>query len=83
MISDLTLIRMARLDPSMVPLHLIARVWRLGDEDLRNQMTSRAERASCRNEHDRRAVRAVLVLSRRASIEALQKVGVFDDAVIQ
>lgn len=70
--SDATLIQIARLCPDMVPLHCIARAWRLGDAAIRAAMERRATRARCRNVYEARAVRAVLVLGRGPVLERLE-----------
>ena len=76
--SDETLLKIAQNCPAMLPLHLIARAWLLGEIAVRNSMLDRALKARCKSEYDKKAVRFVLVMEKRASIEALSDLGAFD-----
>lgn len=76
--SDLTLLKIAQMNPSMVPLHLIARAYLLGNARVRAAMIDRALQAEGRTEMQRQAIRSVLLISKRASLEALDAAGAFD-----
>lgn len=75
--SDELLIRLAGVSARMIPLHCLHRAWRLLDDAGRREIETYARVCKVRNEMQRRAVIAVLMLSDKPCVERLDELGAF------